>query len=907
MKKYIILLLLLWTVNCFADENINTGGGEVDPGIQMWLEEEDGAPSILVYKTKVTNGTLTDNADGTGTVDTGGGDSVTVDSVAIDTTADLDSGGTVNFSVSDGGAGGPDTVTADYDANEETEESAIASGDFIPYYDTTASAMRKVDLDDLPAGASVFTDGGTVVYPTGGEDVEVRGTSPAYYLNPTAGDTWHMYAGAESYLVLSNYTDGLDVLILSNGGQAKFINSVEAESLHINGSGTFDTSLLVSGTANISGNIEGGTITQGGVAVLIADQTTPQEIVNGFLQYEDGHAAFTEQHSLVDKEYVDSAVVQIGGQFFMLDAADGSVAAYKQTSLNASALSIANVSASANAAADTLIEEWISPSTYTWSTLQAGVYDLTVFAARTAGSRAVRVFWRFYERKSDTSEVLIATSNLSELVTTKAQFNIYCALSEDYTPSVDSRLVGKVYFNTSATPANNTTCTLYYQGDEDSNWLIPLSQEFLDDNYVEVAGDTMTGALTIDATLDVTGALIEDSDAEDLVIRTNSVANQLVLDSGGGVGIGNAAPGQELDVTGDIQVSGIAPAYYYNVTSGTNWHSYAGAENYWTLTDHTNAIEGLTLISDTSSSVDAYIPTGNLTVQNGYLSVSGVGAFGGDLTVTGATNIIGTLSLGNYSFPTTKGSVDQILKLTASGALTFQDDSGAAGGDSISIDSVAVVDPDFVSTGDIDFVDTSNTVTANINNDAVDSDNIVDETIVAADIDDGAYNYNYTFDVSTGVLDDGQPPTISIIESTGTYTPRFRAAYFDDAVDDAVYFTFVAPSEMASGNWTLDVYWFSDETANEAVYWGADISATTEADADDVYEQAAGTTQVAGEVPDQTEATRLVKTTITISNLDSVAAGDLVTLRFYRDGDHASDLHTNEAYAIVIKLQIPRT
>lgn len=40
---------------------------------------------------------------------------------------------------------------------------------------------------------------------------------------------------------------------------------------------------------------------------------------------------------------------------------------------------------------------------------------------------------------------------------------------------------------------------------------------------------------------------------------------------------------------------------------------------------------------------------------------------------------------------------------------------GAGGGDSVSIDGVGVTDPDFVSTGDIDFVDTSNTITANIN------------------------------------------------------------------------------------------------------------------------------------------------------------------------------------------------
>ena len=43
----------------------------------------------------------------------------------------------------------------------------------------------------------------------------------------------------------------------------------------------------------------------------------------------------------------------------------------------------------------------------------------------------------------------------------------------------------------------------------------------------------------------------------------------------------------------------------------------------------------------------------------------------------------------------------------------------AGGGDSVSIDGVGVVDPDFVSTGDIDFVDTSNTITANVKADSV--------------------------------------------------------------------------------------------------------------------------------------------------------------------------------------------
>ena len=52
---------------------------------------------------------------------------------------------------------------------------------------------------------------------------------------------------------------------------------------------------------------------------------------------------------------------------------------------------------------------------------------------------------------------------------------------------------------------------------------------------------------------------------------------------------------------------------------------------------------------------------------------------------------------------------------------------GTGSGDAISIDSVAVTDPDFVSSGDIDFVDSSNTVTANINANVVDAA-AIDET-----------------------------------------------------------------------------------------------------------------------------------------------------------------------------------
>lgn len=65
----------------------------------------------------------------------------------------------------------------------------------------------------------------------------------------------------------------------------------------------------------------------------------------------------------------------------------------------------------------------------------------------------------------------------------------------------------------------------------------------------------------------------------------------------------------------------------------------------------------------------------------------------------------------------TTGQTDEYcLTYEATGSTwEWQSCAAGGGGDSVSIDGVGVTDPDFVSTGDIDFVDTSNTITANIN------------------------------------------------------------------------------------------------------------------------------------------------------------------------------------------------
>lgn len=75
-------------------------------------------------------------------------------------------------------------------------------------------------------------------------------------------------------------------------------------------------------------------------------------------------------------------------------------------------------------------------------------------------------------------------------------------------------------------------------------------------------------------------------------------------------------------------------------------------------------------------------------------------------------------------------------------------DSGlAGGGDNIAVDGASVVDPDFDSGGDIDFVNASNTVTGNLNADVIDASHLSDNdfgdfTVLAnvVGLDDGTVN-----------------------------------------------------------------------------------------------------------------------------------------------------------------------
>lgn len=100
---------------------------------------------------------------------------------------------------------------------------------------------------------------------------------------------------------------------------------------------------------------------------------------------------------------------------------------------------------------------------------------------------------------------------------------------------------------------------------------------------------------------------------------------------------------------------------------------------------------------------------------------------------------------------------------------------GSGSGDNVSIDSVAVTDPNFVSTGDIDFIDTTNTITANINAGA----------IVNADVNaSAAIDYSKLSLSGSVVVGDLASANFGDFTCNGS-SCTLDASYLQDMVDDA--------------------------------------------------------------------------------------------------------------------------
>lgn len=164
----------------------------------------------------------------------------------------------------------------------------------------------------------------------------------------------------------------------------------------------------------------------------------------------------------------------------------------------------------------------------------------------------------------------------------------------------------------------------------------------------------------------------------------------------------------------------------------------------------------------------------------------------------------------------------------------------------------------------------------------------------------------------SAVLPDGStdnvPPGVSRRKGTQSGADiHYLTLDFDGAgsVHESAYWTFVMPANYSSGG-SLVVKGTINSTTGNVARMQAQVGAITAADADTPLEHAFSTAATADLTANTTEANRLLTGTITL-NMDSAAAGDIVTIRLFRDPANASDTHTTDFAFIGAEFQYTTT
>jgi hypothetical protein len=118
---------------------------------------------------------------------------------------------------------------------------------------------------------------------------------------------------------------------------------------------------------------------------------------------------------------------------------------------------------------------------------------------------------------------------------------------------------------------------------------------------------------------------------------------------------------------------------------------------------------------------------------------------------------------------------------------------------------------------------------------------------------------------------------------------------FDATTQETCYFKFPAIS-YGSGNVTVTVDWYADTASANGIVFGASIACITQnTDTQDIETDAFATENTNSDTHLGTTGQRLHTFDITVSNLDSITAGDAVYLRLRRVPADGSDTMTGDA------------
>jgi len=142
---------------------------------------------------------------------------------------------------------------------------------------------------------------------------------------------------------------------------------------------------------------------------------------------------------------------------------------------------------------------------------------------------------------------------------------------------------------------------------------------------------------------------------------------------------------------------------------------------------------------------------------------------------------------------------------------------------------------------------------------------------------------------------------IEVTEASGTDKPSIPCIKMDDTTDEGVEFHFRLPG-TPSGTASLKIeYYMAGANSNKKVKFGAQIAALSDTDTNATAKALATQDTVSLVCPDA--AGTVDEATITLSDADSMAKGDFVTLRLQRvPSDTTNDTAAGDAVVISVSL-----
>jgi hypothetical protein len=127
---------------------------------------------------------------------------------------------------------------------------------------------------------------------------------------------------------------------------------------------------------------------------------------------------------------------------------------------------------------------------------------------------------------------------------------------------------------------------------------------------------------------------------------------------------------------------------------------------------------------------------------------------------------------------------------------------------------------------------------------------------------------------------------------------------FDAAADEAIQWQLPKLPNYGSGNLTIKLLWYGDTATSGDVVWCAQTaSITPDTDSQDAETKTYGTMNTVTDSHIGTTAQRIHTCSITLSNLDSLAAGDVTWLKVYRDADNGSDTMAGDAQLVGVVVE----